>query len=663
MKKIILTILLILIPILIFSAKVPKNKAEKIAKNFLNETTFTTDIMKDNIYVFGTDHSFILLSNDDNCEPILGYSYESAYSEEPPQFKAMLSNFSQQIEYIVDNNLEYQPIKDKWDNLLQNNFIESKSSVDPLLTCEWDQGTYYNALCPVDVDGPDGHVYTGCVANAMAMIMYYYRYPNQGQGMHGYASNYGYLHIDFSKYFYNWNAMLNSLSTYNDEIAKLQYHCGVAVNMNYSPNGSGAQSSRAVNALKNYFKYSTTLQLIYKSNYTNTQWQNILTDNLNNGMPLYYHGFGYGDEPGHAFVCDGYENDKFHFNWGWGGVANGYFYLNNLNPYGSNFTNGQGAIINIYPIDSNYPYYCSTLNNLTSISGTFEDGSGPDTYLSNSSCEWLIEPNDPNHDSVSGIILKFNKFDTENIYDVVNIYDGATKLSPLLGSFSGDAIPNTITSTSDKILVTFNTNSSNNKTGWFATYESILPDYCSQEILTDTSGTFSDGSGIKNYSNNSLCSWSIQVQNAGLITIGFTNFDIEPTHDFIKIYDPTKTPSKLIATYSGSNIPPETQVYSNSAFVQFFTNDDIVSGGWDAYYYSSMVGINELNEKNIKIYPNPSNDIINIDGVENVEIKLYSVNGKLLYTNINVNKIDMSNFQKGIYILKIGEINKKIVKY
>lgn len=701
-KFIISGIILLCLSVFVNAAEVSKKAAAKVAVNHFYEVagdvkglsptdieiekTYSEKINNEVVYYIFTfeGNGFVIVSADDVVEPILGYSPDNNYDPDnvSPEFSFWMSTYSDRIIYHRQHkSVASSEIKDKWDYLATTNIhniksTNSKSGVDPLLSCNWNQSTYYNAHCPVDPDGPDGHVYSGCVATAMAMVMYYYRYPYQGQGSHGYNSNYGYLHVDFSSQTYNWNAMLNSISTYNDEMAKLQYHCGVAVNMNYSPNGSGAQSTRAANALKNYFGYSSSTQLVYKDDYSNTQWQNLLKQNLDAKRPMYYHGFG--QSGGHAFVCDGYQNsDYFHFNWGWGGSANGYFYLNNLNPGGSTFTYGQGAIINIYPNDPNYPYYCASSNNLTSATGTIEDGSGPDEYADNSSCSWLIEPNDPNMDSVSSIILRFDKFDTEQSNDVVNIYDGPSASSPLLGSFSGTNLPPSVSSTSDKMLITFNTNGSASGNGWFATYEALAPDYCSNEILTSPTGTFSDGSSNKNYNNESICSWAIQIPNASSITLGFNELNTESGHDFIKVYDASATPSVLLATFSGTNIPPEITAYSNSMYIMFFTNESITSAGWEAYYYSTMTGIEENdNLKELNVYPNPATEVLNIEFYmpENstVDIQLLSTAAKMVFheTHHDIsgkfnNNIDLSALSKGVYFLRIISdyeiINKKII--
>jgi len=237
-----------------------------------------------------------------------------------------------------------------WNEILSGDFSRfGTREISPLLTTNWNQDWPYNQLCPVDNAGPGGHVYAGCVATAMSMVMKYWNWPVTGQGSHGYtAYPYGYQSVSFANTTYLWDQMPNAISLTNDPIARLMYHCGVAVNMDYAPDGSGAQSADAAAALRQYFRYYTGLNYVEKQNYTQTTWDNLLREQLDNVHPLYYSGGG--TSGGHAWACDGYQGTNyFHFNWGWGGWDNGYFYSNALNTDNGSFNQYQGIIINVHP--------------------------------------------------------------------------------------------------------------------------------------------------------------------------------------------------------------------------------------------------------------------------------------------------------------------------
>jgi len=180
--------------------------------------------------------------------------------------------------------------------------------------------------------------------------MKYWNWPVTGVGSHTYhPQGYSTQSANFGNTTYHWSDMPNSVGYPNEAVGTLQWHAGIAVNMGYSPSGSGAQSSAAANALRQYFRYNTALTLYSKEDYSDSQWEDLLRTELDNVHPLYYD--GYGSAGGHAFVCDGYQGTNyFHFNWGWSGAYDGYYYTSNLNP-GTAFNWGQNAMFNVQPLN------------------------------------------------------------------------------------------------------------------------------------------------------------------------------------------------------------------------------------------------------------------------------------------------------------------------
>jgi len=295
---------------------------------------------------------FVLVAADKRAWPILGYSYDGKCdtTNQPPAFTYWMNARKREIEHIKQYNiLPDSKVSQQWE-ILEGTAPMLKSggtSVAPLLKTTWNQGCYYNGLCPIDSQGPCGRVWAGCTATAMAQIMKYWNFPTTGNGSYSYThSTYGIQSANFGATTYQWSQMPNKLTSANNHVATLLYHCGVAVNMNYSPGGSGAGEPSS--ELANYFNYSSKAKFLWKNDYSTAEWTNILKSELDLLRPIWYDGFN--ENSGHAFVCDGYQDDNyFHFNWGWGGYADGYFYLENLNPGGSSFNLDQGAVINILP--------------------------------------------------------------------------------------------------------------------------------------------------------------------------------------------------------------------------------------------------------------------------------------------------------------------------
>jgi hypothetical protein len=320
--------------------------------------------VEENYYVFNLDSTgFVIISGDDAARPVLGYSFESSFDpgNMPINVRKWMEDYKKQIDYAIINHLEATPeIASEWDLYRSGMGMPTaavSTTVNPLVNTRWDQSPNYNALCP-------GGSVTGCVATGMAQIMKYWNYPANGSGFHSYNhETYGTISANFGSATYNWASMPNTLTGPNDAVATLMYHCGVGVDMDYSPEVSGAfvvsaytnTENCAEFALKNYFGYKASMQGLLSSAYTSSQWTTMLKNELTSGRPILYAGFGSGG--GHCFVCDGVDGSgNFHFNWGWSGYYDGYFALNAMNPGGTGTGGGSGgynsnhqAIIGIEP--------------------------------------------------------------------------------------------------------------------------------------------------------------------------------------------------------------------------------------------------------------------------------------------------------------------------
>ena len=314
---------------------------------------------------------FVIMAADDCVTPILGYSYENNFDdgELPPNFKAWLDGYAEQIHAATAMKAQAtEEIRTDWECLRQSKTlpIKTEKAVSPLVQTKWNQNPYYNDQCPYDYNA-GARTVTGCVATAMAQIMKYWSYPEHGLGNHSYVPSshpeYGTLYVDFSSATYQWSNMPNSINSANSAIATLMYHCGVSVDMMYgipaAPDygsaayiiDNGGDHACAEIAFKTYFDYKSSLHGVKKNDYSDSQWIGVLKNELDNGRPMLYGGFG--NSGGHAFVCDGYNNSNyFHFNWGWGGNYNDYFYINSLNPSTYNYSQNQQALIGIEPNQS-----------------------------------------------------------------------------------------------------------------------------------------------------------------------------------------------------------------------------------------------------------------------------------------------------------------------
>ena len=386
-RSFLLLALLIATTISAYAENVTVRTAQRVAESFLNSKQhYNSDIhlidfaekaSLPNLYIFGNEHCFVIIAADNAVHPVLGYSIEGGFGTEtlPENTYEWLKAYNEEIAFVTENRGEpSNEILSEWDSLSSGIGLtpRSRNSVAPLLRTQWGQNSPFNNLCPADSTAPDGHCYSGCVATVMAQVMNYWEHPVKGSGSYTYTPSshpeYGSQYADFGNTTYDWDNMKDYYSRgYTDEealaVATLMYHCGVSVYSDYGPNGTGASLINVPNVLSYRFKFSSSAIYKRKSSggtiyYTDSQWIEMLKQELDLGRPLPYRGGRDEGNSSHAFVCDGYdENNYFHFNWGWSGVYDGFFLIGALNPQrndgeipsnrGYNINNA--AIFNCYP--------------------------------------------------------------------------------------------------------------------------------------------------------------------------------------------------------------------------------------------------------------------------------------------------------------------------
>lgn len=388
------------------SAKhVTPQDAQKVAETFLKgvgckhvdqlvDRTAETDFH--HIYLFTVkDGGFVLLSADDCATPILGYSATALFAvkDMPAHVASWLAGYDEEIARLAQ--CANDPVA-QWRELLNGSMPKATmdTAVAPLLTTRWNQSPIYNDMCPADNANSSGHAYAGCTAIATAQVMKYWNFPETGYGSHSYEHNtYGTLSADFCNTTYQWDSMPNSLTSSSaqvkkDAIATLIYHVGVAVEMNYGPNSSGAaldnkgnfDTYSAEKALKEFFKYKSSLNSIFQEDFNPNEYLQILYNELNNSRPFLYAGAEGDSDGGHSFVLDGYDSTgAFHVNWGWGGNYNGFYAIGALNPYNYNYNARGRAVIGIEP---SYDFDTASVTVVTAVpfDTNYGSTSGDGTY-------------------------------------------------------------------------------------------------------------------------------------------------------------------------------------------------------------------------------------------------------------------------------------------
>lgn len=344
MKKLLFLLLAFMATVAVNAEQVSRQQALQKAKQFMPGKQFgeargfaragsPTD--QEPFYIFNAEgkNGFVVVSGDDRTEPILGYSDLGEISMEnmPENLKYWLECYEVQMKTL--NQAKSAGSR----GVTQS---ASRAAVAPLIQTKWDQFEPYNLMCPdgsyVDYNEPGynsaNRCVTGCVATAMAQVMYFHQWPESCGPIDQYDSFQALPATTFK-----WDKMKTEYSLHDtdeaaDAVAELMRYCGQAVEMNYGLSKNGG-SSAYVSAwhMATYFGYSKNARDVCRWLYSLSDWENLIYQELVNGRPVLYGGSS--ASAGHQFICDGYDgNGLFHFNWGWSGDSDGFFVLSLANP-------------------------------------------------------------------------------------------------------------------------------------------------------------------------------------------------------------------------------------------------------------------------------------------------------------------------------------------
>lgn len=306
--------------------------------------TAITASPSDAYYVFNNDAGgFVIIAGDDAVTPVLGYTSTGSFDAEnlPDGLKDLLKSYERQIAALGDNYVANQ-------TATRAAFTGEKL----LKTAEWNQMAPFNKYTP-------SNYVTGCVATAGAIVMKHHGYPAKGTGSHSYTWNGQDLTANF-EHDYDWANMPTKYDGTNDAdfdgVARLMADLGVAVEMNYAKDGSGSYIGDLVTALQKYYGYSKLSHLMAIEDVGAEAWNGRLREEIDANRPVLYAA----SDPtrgGHAFVIDGYKDENFSVNWGWGGYCDGFYQIGALNPEsagkptGDKYNVDQSAVFGMEPSD------------------------------------------------------------------------------------------------------------------------------------------------------------------------------------------------------------------------------------------------------------------------------------------------------------------------
>ena len=398
-KRLVVLVFCMMISLGIYAGRVNESDALKKAQAFMPGQKFemkkyaspsTGGAGHEPFFIFNVANGggFVLVSADDQTVPILGYSTMGNIdlNNIPDNVSYWLESYAEQLKALEEGKLEVP----------KRNTQSTRGDIAPLIKSEWDQGDPYYLMCPdgngVDYTAadynPNNRTVSGCVATAVAQVMFYYKQPSQTTaipaytfGINGHSATLGELPattLEWSKMKETYNGGDSDES--RNAVAKLMRYVGQAFKMSYDVAGNGGSGTHIyTDAMVDYFNYSKKIHQIYRDYYTTSQWEDLVYNELSHNRPVPYSGRTSGNA-GHQFVCDGYSQSDglFHLNWGWGGSLDGYFILSIADPNGQQgiggsneaFKYSQACVLNFMPAEINeeeVPLFISEINpNITS---------------------------------------------------------------------------------------------------------------------------------------------------------------------------------------------------------------------------------------------------------------------------------------------------------
>ena len=302
----------------------------------------------------GDGGGFVIASGDSCAVPVLGYVSEGPFCADslPANLSAWLQGYAAELAWARAGGAA------SVSSYSSSSTSSERVDVDYLVPTLWGQGSPYNADCVFSRTT----CYTGCVATAMAQVLYYWGvlqgYTHGSTSLPSYTTSsmrYSVAALPALDAF-DWSNLeatyTSATSTASQSaVAQLMRYCAQSVGMDFSSSGSGASSTDIVPALRDCFSYDSAVHYVSRSSFTAAAWDSVMYAEVSAGRPVLMSGIDGDELVGHAFVCDGYQASTglYHFNWGWTGSYNGYFALEALQPGGTG-TGGTASNLGDYSV-------------------------------------------------------------------------------------------------------------------------------------------------------------------------------------------------------------------------------------------------------------------------------------------------------------------------
>ena len=344
-------------------------------------------------YVFNAKdgNAFVIVAADDRAADVLAYGPHALDMDNVPcNMQWLLNQYKRQMTFLREHP-----------EMRVSKAMERSAAVpvSPLLSCTWNQRSPFYNQCPTS---GSQHCLTGCIATAMAQVMYYWKFPAEAPAMDGYTSTINGMTVGaLPGGVLDWDNMLDAYATtataqQKDAVAMLMRYCGQACHMAYGTSASGAYSDDELEGMK-LFGYNADAALLSRDDYSAEEWAGMIEAQLAAGCPILYGGVDPNKDMGHGFVVDGCGSGMYHINWGYSGSGDGYFVLDAFTTMGYQFSSEQEMLYQVYPTGYMYDRHAAVMEEAAQVTSTSFTAdwtdTTPDEYVTGYTL--YVQPYDP----------------------------------------------------------------------------------------------------------------------------------------------------------------------------------------------------------------------------------------------------------------------------
>ena len=344
-------------------------------------------------YVFNAQDgsAFVIVAGDDRATDVLAYGPHALDMKTVPcNMQWLLNQYKRQLTFLREHP----------EMSVSKTTVRSATvPVSPLVSCTWNQRSPFYNQCPTS---GSQHCLTGCIATAMAQVMYYWKFPAEAPAMDAYTSEVNGMAVGaLPGGVLDWDNMLDvytssATTQQRDAVAMLMRYCGQSCHMGYGTSASGAYSDDELAGMK-LFGYNAEATLLSRDDYSAEQWAGMIEAQLTAGCPILYGGVDPDKGMGHGFVVDGCGGGMYHVNWGYSGSGDGYFVLDAFSTMGYTFYSGQEMLYQVYPTGYLYDKYAPVMGQAANVTASSFTADWTDETPSENVTDYTlyVQPYDP----------------------------------------------------------------------------------------------------------------------------------------------------------------------------------------------------------------------------------------------------------------------------